>query len=456
MAAGAAAAAAGSRWWLLGIDGDALGFDVWYYVLQVRSLQAGADLFHDDSWAFVVLRAAAWLCGDVVQGNELVATVCSALVAAALALAGHRLGGRGGALAVTAVAVASTGHMALSVEFLKNAVGAVPLAVVAALVVAPEQPSRRRWGLAVAAAVVAVMVHKLAGALALGWLLVQGTATMAGHSARAASALLVGGGVAAVTVALVGVVGLTDLERVVSIEGPLVRARRLGELGVWEQVEMVGVHLAPLAALAAWWRGLAPSVALALGAVAVVCAAPGLPFDFDAVAWRLLCMGFVPLALLVAALRPSVPLAALLVACGLVATVTTVDARRRRTPDYQGWQSILPVVRAEVPVGGRLVAHRGLCGFLWAEGGRRCENFEPQGDLGSVWRVTYGFSEAALARYAKAVPLRPGYLLVHEPDWQRFRAEQGDRFPLARHPRNPWRPRPAYVKIADLPAATSP
>ena len=38
-----------------------------------------------------------------------------------------------------------------------------------------------------------------------------------------------------------------------------------------------------------------------------------------------------------------------------------------------------------------------------------------------------------------------GYPLVWEPHWQRFVAAEEDRFLLIRDPRNPFRPRPAFV-----------
>ena len=108
---------------------------------------------------------------------------------------------------------------------------------------------------------------------------------------------------------------------------------------------------------------------------------------------------------------------------------------------------MLPTIQAQLPDGARLIAHRGLCGFLWARGGMPCENFQPQGaDLSGYWRVTYGFSAARLSgAQTPPTPLLPGYVLLHEPDWQAFTAGEGARFSLIRNPRNPHKPRPDFV-----------
>jgi len=294
----------------------------------------------------------------------------------------------------------------------------------------------------------AAMVHKLAGALALGAAVLMLGSAVAERSRRAALGAAAVAAVAGLAVALVGVVGVGDLDCAFALGSVAERTERLSTLLAGEQLEMVLVHLAPLLALGAWRRGSDRAVVWGMGALAVVCAAPGMPFDFDGVAWRLLCMGFVPLALLGAAARPSMPVAALVAAGALMVGVSTTRARPARGPDYAAWHTALPTLRAAVPPGHRLVAHRGVCGFLWAEGGHRCENFEPSGDLTTVHRVVYGFSEAALAPYGPSRSLLPGYRLMAEPDWQTLRGEAGDRFPLATDPRNPYRPRPAYVKVA--------
>ncbi|MCB9688630.1 MAG: hypothetical protein H6738_24815 [Alphaproteobacteria bacterium] len=433
--------AALSRWALLLRDQTATGYDAWYYVLQVRSILAGQRLFDDDSLVFWFLAAMGRATGDVLLGDELSATLFAAAAAALGTACAQRLGGLPGAALGGAVLVAATGHLSLSAEFLKNAAGLVALCGTALAL------ADRRWGWAVAAALLAVGLHKLSGVLALALLLTVGVVELARRSRRAALLAGLAGTGVAVLVALAGALRVVDLQRLVGVAQGSGRWHRLvhSSLEGPELVELALVHASPLLVPLAIARGADRALVLGLGLLAVVCAAPGLPFSFDATAWRLLCMGFLPLALLLAACRPPSWLAAPLAVLALVATPGNVAAHARRSPDYAAWTEVLPLIRAEVPEGGRLVAHRGLCGFLWAEGGIRCENFEPDGDPAEVWRVAFGFSPQRLAPYGGAVQLLPSYVLVPEPVWRDFRAAEGDRWSLLRDPRNPHEPRPAFV-----------
>lgn len=433
---------AASRWALLLRDATATGYDAWYYVLQVRSIQAGSPLFDDDSLVFPVLAVAARLTGDAVRGDEVCATLFAGLAAALAAEAGRRLGGLGGAALAGSIVVASTGHLSLSAEFLKNAAGAVALCAVVAA------SADRRWGRAVMAALLAAGLHKLCGLLASTLLVTVGVAELSRRSSRAAAVAALAGGGAAALVAVAGALRWVDLERVAGVasDGPGRWQRLAGSsLEPSELAELALVHLAPLLAPVAWARGADRSVVAGLAVVAVICTAPGLPFGFDDTAWRLLCMGFLPLALLLAAVRPPLVVAAPAALGILLVTPGNVAAHARRTPDYAAWAEVLPLIRATVPPSGRLVAHRGLCGFLWAEGGVRCENFEPDGDPSDAWRVAYGFSPERLAPWGDAVPLLPAYVLIHEPAWRAFREAERGRWSLLEDPRNPHEPRPPWV-----------
>jgi hypothetical protein len=342
-------------------------------------------------------------------------------------------------------AAASTGHLSLSAEFLKNAVGAVPLAACAWLL---THDRRSSWALALFAAAVAAQVHKLSGALALGLWAVCVGARLASRAPRTLWWAAPMGAVVVVGLASVGVLGPDDLARRMSWAGPADRWAGLSRLPGVEAAEMGLAMTSPALAAAAWWRGQPGPLMTGLAALGLVCAAPGLPFSFDELSWRLLVMGFVPLALALAALKPS-PAVALAASAALVAVgATNVESHGRRGPDYGAWEAHLATIRDAVPPDHRLVAHRGLCGFLWAEGGRRCTNFEPEPPLDEVWRVVYGFSAASLDGYGEPVPLPSGYLLLPEEDWQAFRAAKGDAYPLAFDPRNPFRPAPVYVRQA--------
>jgi hypothetical protein len=218
---------------------------------------------------------------------------------------------------------------------------------------------------------------------------------------------------------------------------------RASSLTIGERLEVAAVHSTMLWAAVAAWRGAPQRVWVPLAALGVLVAAPGLPFSFEALSWRLICMGFLPLSLLWAACRPGW-WAAPMVALALLQAPTTLRAHDRRSPDYDAWREVLPTLLASVPPDARLVAHRGLCGFLWAESGLPCENFEPEGDGTGVWRVAYGVGPAPLEAYG-GIALLPGYVLLAEPEWRRFRSGEGAVRSMVRDPRNPYQPRPPWV-----------
>jgi hypothetical protein len=426
-----------TRAWLLLRDDTASGYDAWYYVLQVRSIGAGSPLFDDPSALFGLLVLLTRWTGDAVLSQELAAAGFAALTAGLAAVAGGRLGGAPGAAVAGVAVVVSTGHFALSAEYLKNAAGAAPL--MAALALLPGGPSLPRWGGALVCAALALALHKLCGALAL----VALAGAMVAGAARAWALPI--GALAVAMAAGAGAMRGVDWARW-GAEAGVGRAERLGSSSLTpaELAEVALAHGAVLVAPWAWARGADRPTVGALAALALACAAPGLPFSFEATSWRLLTMAFVAMSLLAAASRPSTWFAGLAVVVGLSVLPSTMAAHARRTPDYASWRAVLPTLRAALPSGARLVAHRGVCGFLWAEGGLHCENFAPVGDLQGWYRVVFGVEAAALARHGQVWPLRPGYALVHEPTWRAFVAAEPERR-MTRDPRNPFEPRPAFV-----------
>jgi hypothetical protein len=144
--------------------------------------------------------------------------------------------------------------------------------------------------------------------------------------------------------------------------------------------------------------------------------------------------------------RTGWPVAASVVSVGLLQLPASAEHQAGREPDYEAWSRALPTLTQRVPVGDRVIAHRGVCGFVWAEGGRICENFQPPPPHEGWWRVVYGMGEARLAPYSeRPVPLLPAYSLVREVEYQRFRAEHVARFRLLSTDLNPFTTRPRYV-----------
>jgi hypothetical protein len=96
--------------------------------------------------------------------------------------------------------------------------------------------------------------------------------------------------------------------------------------------------------------------------------------------------------------------------------------------------------------GRRIIARRGLSGFLWYEKGVRSENFIPPEEEAPYLRLVYFFSPETLEPYVRDGESRPialgSYTLVEEYIWQRFYRNRQD-LRLLKSEFNPYLPRPA-------------
>jgi hypothetical protein len=437
MVLGVALLGAALRGPLLWDDAWAPGYDGGYYVLQVRSWIAGEPLFADRSLVYPVLALITRVVGDVVLGNKLAAAGFAGLTAGLGALGGWRwTGSRAAGLALGVWWACSPMHLGVSSEFLKNSGGLVVLAGLFAALPRCEE-RRSRLVLVLALVLLGGAVHKLTGAL--GVLLVGGYASQRFMGRWVWAAL----GVAALGALGFGVLRPVDLMRFGG-EGIGRSAIWSGLLGPNETLEALAVHAAPLAVLGLCWHRRAMGAGLVL--VALACTAPGLPFGWDLTSWRLVLMGFIPLGACAAMLAERTAFLAVPIAVVAVAQApSAAEHQAQREPDYAAWRPYIEVIQATVPPSDRVVAHRGLCGFVWAAGDRVCENFQPQGDLDGWWRIGFGMGAQRLDPYCETVPLLAGYTLVPETCWQAFRADHVDQFSLLKDPRNPFEPRPAFV-----------
>ena len=459
---------------LLWDDPWAPGYDGWYYVLQVRSWLDGEPLFADRSLVFPVLVGLARVIGDVVTANKVAACVFAAAGAGGAAVGAFRWTG---SLAAALVAgtwwAVAPGHLHVSLEFLKNDAG---VAVLGLLCAALPGLGRHRAStvLAVGLMLLGPFVHKLTGVMGLVWgvgVVVVGWAWSfvgapsprpppSGGGGRGA----VGGGPAWIPILLtliaitllIGVFGVlrgVDFLRFLAPQPGdgarfdlLLHSRRIHTV---HRLTLLVAHILPILLAAGLWRTRFVRVGAPVVLLAVLTAAPLLPMGFDLTAWRLLLLAFIPtamaLALLVARTHWSVGL--LLAVATVATTPSTIAHTARAEPEYADWAALVPVLQQHIPETHRVVAHRGLCGFVWAVADRHCENFDPQGDPTHWWRIVYGMGEARLAPYSEVPPvrLRLGYTLVPESAWRAFRADHADTLPLVHHPRNPYRPRPGFV-----------
>ena len=439
---------------LLWDDPWAPGYDGWYYVLQTRSWMDGAPLFADRSIVFHALAALGWICDDVVVGNKIAACLFAAVGAVGASTGATRWTGSVAAGLVAGLWWASApGHLIVSTEFLKNEAGIAIVGLVLAAIGAPRD--RKTAALALGLVLLGPFVHKLTGVfgimLGVGTLLAARSRQLPWRWVLGAAVL---GGLAGSAFGLVRGVDLARFVDGATTDTPrfdaLTTSARIHPV---HRVSLLLAHLMPLALLVGSWRTGRLALGLPLAAIALATLAPGLPFGFDLTSWRLLLLAFVPtafgLALLVSALPRGLSWGTVVVVAGtsLVSLGWTVPHQARPEPDYAAWAELVPVLQAHIPPDGRVVAHRGVCGFVWAVADRLCENFDPQGSADGWWRIVYGMGEDRLAPYSAVPPVRLmlGYTLVPETAWRTFRVEHGDDLPLVHHPRNPYRPRPGFV-----------
>ena len=446
---------------LLWDDPWASGYDGWYYVLQTRSWMAGEPLFADRSLVFWALSALARLTGSVVVGNKVATCLFAALGSAGMAIGCGRITGSTAAGLVAGLWWAcAPGHLYVSFEFLKNEAGLAVLGVLWALL---AHASTRRWALvgALLCTAFGLAVHKLTGVfglcLALGTLGAEAwrrarSQGMAVPSSMIGWTLAVGGALGAVALSI-GVLRVEDFARLVA-PGPSESSRFITlltstRIHPFHRFTLVGAHLLPLLLTAALWHTRKLAAGLPWVALSIAAAAPLLPFGFDLTAWRLLLMAFVPAALALALVVAHAPRwVGAAVGMGVLATLpATVPHAAQPEPNYAQWAEVVPLLQAHVAETERVVAHRGVCGFVWAEADRICENFDPQGSAEGWWRIVYGMGEARLAPYTSQPPVRLmlGYTLVPEAAWRQFRLEHAETLPLVHHPRNPYRARPGFV-----------
>ena len=456
-----ASVAAAVRIPLLWDDPWASGYDGWYYVLQTRSWMDGSPLFADRSLVFAVLRGLAGLTGDVVVGNKVAACLFAGLGAGGMALGSARFTGSWAAgLAAGMWWACAPGHLTVSFEFLKNEGGLAVLGILWALLSRARSSPMAALS-ALMCTGLGLAVHKLTGVF--GLVLTLGTAgTVAWERwsvrdavarRRAVRGLLAAAAVLGLVSVSVGVLRLEDFTRFLSpgiAEGTrssiLLSSPRIHPV---HRVTLAIAHLLPLILAITLWRWSRLVSGLAWILLAIFTTAPLLPFGFDLTAWRLLLLAFVPsafaLAVGVAHTRPWTGPALGLLFLGSIPW--TLPHAAGPEPDYAAWAETIPTLQAHVAEHERVVAHRGVCGFVWAQADRVCENFDPQGSAEGWWRIVYGMGEARLAPYSDVEPVRLmlGYTLVPEAAWRRFRAEQADTLPLIQHPRNPYRARPGFV-----------
>lgn len=479
------------------------GNDIYYYALQTRALATtGELLFFDRSPVYRVLLWTNALFNDPVVSVQVLAALTGGVCAAALTAlalmpraAGPQPARRSGiALRLTVVAAAlwNPAFFMLQLEFTKNLFALACLTVGLASVAGRPAPTINRLsqllqlpfglGMLVLAALSHRLVAAIVLAIALHWVARIVVPRLPKRRGVFTAAIVIAAAAALVGLALAwsryhdrfDALRLgAFLRRLRSIiNADLLPSDRLWYLGLSLFVP-IGVPLVLLRY--GRWR----SSRGAFWIVAWACCFPLLSFDWDGLSFRLLLLA--PLMLALGILWPDdcgpVPTAALsprasghtggpdkeaiaptrgrqiaALALVLLALASLGEGLARfaanKGPDYRAFAGVFTDL-PEAASGRRVVAHRGLAGYLWYELGIWAENFAPTNQIERYDRLVYAFRPELLQRYLPegADPgvldrfVTRNYLLVPEPLWQTFSRDHRH-LTLVQSELNPYQARP--------------
>jgi hypothetical protein len=494
---------------ILRAGGGPGGNDVYYYALQTRSLGLGGELlFSDDSFVYYFLYFIDRFIGNPVLTAQVVSAFSMTVVYACLLVMSFRGGPSVYKTAVATLAVFNPATLYQLLEFTKNnfALAAFFAGFTllgggsgeAALLPGRGCGIRARGAARITAGCVfmgvSIVSHRMMLALALPFAaqavavrfaprraapLPERGRSAAGvrNTAEARSAggvwsaagvdrkkIFVAAGVflCAAVIAVFAVVqgGLSDRLSRFSLMEPLHRLRQLstsqllpGER-IFYTLTQAGLFLfVPLGVLR-WRRFDRPGVIFAC--VAWLFVFPFLRFTWDGIAFRLLLLAPLmasPWLMELAGFMERGPRRAtkalglvFFAAAALFAAESAARMVALKGPDYRTYMKDFTSFEDSVR-GRRVIAHRGLAGFLWFEKGIWSENFIPSSDSGLYLRLVYAFSPEIFEPYLNAEDPRPvrvsgTYTLIEEYVWQRFYRDRQD-LHFLKSELNPYLPRPA-------------
>ncbi|MDR1429296.1 MAG: hypothetical protein LBI85_03320 [Spirochaetaceae bacterium] len=468
------------------------GFDVYYYALQTRAMSLGGPLFFDQSLVYGVLALLDRMVRNPVLSSQILSALSMGSIYGCLLVISFRRGPSLYKSAVAGIAVFNPAIFYQTLEFTKNNFSLAFFFIAYAALTGeggrcglPKRtaPSLFRFIAGLGCLAVSVLSHRMMLVVA-GLFAAQALAVLPGvcrFARRGAGQRLPGRillccglvlGAALVTGLALLKTGLLDRLGVFSLAAPLDRLRQLGgtrplpgEKIFYIILQILPVFLVPCLVVKKRLLGRSEAV---FGLLAFLFVFPFLEFSWDGTGFRLLLLEPLMLApLLLAAGEPVMPLgvitagsaaggntgrplgaaiAALFIAGSVLFTAeSALRLAPSKGPDYRRlageFASIETLAR-----GRRLIAHRGLAGFLWYEKGIWAENFIPSGENGRYLRVVYAFTPEIFEPYLEegdTLPVRisRSYTLIEEYLWQRFYREKRD-LRFLRSELNPCLPRP--------------
>jgi hypothetical protein len=452
------------------------GYDVYYYALQIKALSLhGKLLFFDSSLVYYALYLINCLVKNPVLSVQLLSSLSMAVIYYCLLRMGLRRGFSLYKAAAASIAVFNPASFYLLLEFTKNTFA---LALFFFSLLFLDRPALKKTG---GAAFFQVPIPPFRGGtlpglffglaaffshriiLVLAVLFVLRRTAVAGFRAARRNhrvwnppGLIIAG--AAVALALGGLVFwrsfFSDRMPPLDIQAPLTRLLQLSGPRLWPGERIFYILLqVSLVFLIPWTliRQRRPLASDSLfGFLAWLFVFPFLSFSWDGTGFRLLIMAplFAAPWLMSQNLKFFSRGAAIFFIAGSLCFSAGAVQRlaHSKGPSYARYERELSSLET-LAAGRRLIAHRGLAGFLWFEKGIRTENFIPPAEESSRYlRLAFFFPPEIFEPYLRGGEPRPialgGYTLIEEYIWQRFYQDRRD-LRFLKSELNPWLPRPA-------------
>jgi hypothetical protein len=458
------------------------GFDVYYYALQTRALAVtGGQLFSDHSPVYRVLYLVNCLLQNPVLSVQVLSCFSIAVLYSCLLVISFRKGFSFYKTAAATIVVFNPGTFYLLLEFTKNSFAFALFFLAWVLLTNQENriffnfgkiPSAIRSLFGLLFLGLSAFSHRLMLALFLCFV-VQGVIMHlwprikvrrkgAGQPGNILKIIIP----AVIIVLLIaGAAGiyLWDMivERlsIISLNAPLYRITQFirgsllpGEHAFYIIIQLAVFFLVP-AVIVIRRQFFRPEVIFA--AVSWLFLFPFFQFSWDGIGFRLLILAPLMLGPWLINLNvkfPRITAFVLFTASILFTFESALNLAAVNGPDYRTFHEDFASIEDHVE-NRRLIAHRGLAGFLWYEKGIRSENFLPAEETEKYLRLVYAFSPDILEFYLEPndpppVPINKTYMLIEEYIWQRFYRDRRDLYFLQSE-LNPFLPRPVTAFAID-------
>jgi hypothetical protein len=462
----------------------AVGFDGYYYALQVRSLkETGQLLIADNSLVFQILRFFAMFFQDVVLSNKIACLLFGALNVIILYLLLIKLRiNKWFAFLCGILFLSSYTQNFLGFELQKNNIS-MTFFLTFLLFFYTSLDNKRYIIYTFLFFVLTLLTHKLMGALAMLFLIIyfiiiliynetirkKITANKKLLLLTCSSFLII-----IIIIFFLSPLRLVDLKNLLSsftlYSGLVNRFKKIIFIrNIGTMIELILLHVIPflfIPFLKTYIKNSKNSkqqkyFATALLTFSIILIFPFLKFDWDSIAFRFLIINTIPCCIFIGymasisknRLKTTSKISLIIISILLMSQIPSKikTFHTRRYPNYKDLYSSMLRIKDYVPEGKKIIAHKGLSSFIWYITGIEGTHFTPIENLEDYYRIVYGFGvihfEPYLESgdYGKPVEIKMPYFLVEEKLWQKFYNDKKDKVDFLKEWVNPSQVRPEHV-----------